>query len=101
MSSERCWPSDLATLVSFILVFFFQAEDGIRDIGVTGVRRVLFRSAASSLTSFLSRRMGVSPTSCEMSSATRRREASVILVRTLQGTEAAAERQLSAEERRF
>src|SRR3712207_9219331 len=23
---------------------FFQAEDGIRDIGVTGVRRVLFRS---------------------------------------------------------
>src|SRR3712207_984700 len=24
--------------------FFFQAEDGIRDIGVTGVRRVLFRS---------------------------------------------------------
>src|SRR3712207_9426242 len=26
------------------LFFFFQAEDGIRDIGVTGVRRVLFRS---------------------------------------------------------
>src|SRR3712207_5676514 len=25
-------------------VFFFQAEDGIRDIGVTGVQRVLFRS---------------------------------------------------------
>src|SRR3712207_8614508 len=24
--------------------FFFQAEDGIRDIGVTGVQRVLFRS---------------------------------------------------------
>src|SRR3712207_7713342 len=24
--------------------FFFQAEDGIRDIGVTGFRRVLFRS---------------------------------------------------------
>src|SRR5947209_862925 len=29
-----------------IFVFFFQAEDGIRDIGVTGVRRVLFRSQA-------------------------------------------------------
>src|SRR3712207_428924 len=27
--------------------FFFQAEDGIRDIGVTGVRRVLFRSQLS------------------------------------------------------
>src|SRR5258707_2907028 len=26
------------------LYFFFQAEDGIRDIGVTGFRRVLFRS---------------------------------------------------------
>src|SRR5699024_9929415 len=26
------------------LVFFFQAEDGIRDRNVTGVRRVLFRS---------------------------------------------------------
>src|SRR5688572_32573901 len=25
-------------------VFFFQAEDGIRDLTVTGVRRVLFRS---------------------------------------------------------
>src|SRR5260370_23353219 len=25
-------------------VFFFQAEDGIRDSSVTGVRRVLFRS---------------------------------------------------------
>src|SRR6266498_2005458 len=25
-------------------VFFFQAEDGIRDADVTGVRRVLFRS---------------------------------------------------------
>src|SRR5258707_9752361 len=30
-----------------IFFFFFQAEDGIRDIGVTGVRRVLFRSPAS------------------------------------------------------
>src|SRR5438445_5769185 len=29
---------------SSILFFFFQAEDGIRDIGVTGFRRVLFRS---------------------------------------------------------
>src|SRR2546430_17464378 len=26
--------------------FFFQAEDGIRDLTVTGVRRVLFRSRA-------------------------------------------------------
>jgi len=28
-----------------VLFFFFQAEDGIRDIGVTGFRRVLFRSS--------------------------------------------------------
>src|SRR3712207_7008553 len=27
-----------------MIFFFFQAEDGIRDIGVTGVQRVLFRS---------------------------------------------------------
>src|SRR2546422_11744043 len=27
-----------------IYFFFFQAEDGIRDVAVTGVRRVLFRS---------------------------------------------------------
>src|SRR5687767_15384206 len=33
------------TLVLFIIFFFFQAEDGIRDKLVTGVRRVLFRSA--------------------------------------------------------
>src|SRR5256885_10547502 len=26
------------------MIFFFQAEDGIRDYKVTGVRRVLFRS---------------------------------------------------------
>jgi phenylalanyl-tRNA synthetase alpha chain len=26
------------------VVFFFRAEDGIRDIGVTGVQRLLFRS---------------------------------------------------------
>src|SRR2546422_1671327 len=31
-------------LISFFF-FFFQAEDGIRDVAVTGVRRVLFRSA--------------------------------------------------------
>src|SRR5258707_2040624 len=30
--------------VQLAFFFFFQAEDGIRDIGVTGVRRVLFRS---------------------------------------------------------
>src|SRR2546430_13494814 len=27
-----------------LIFFFFQAEDGIRDLTVTGVRRVLFRS---------------------------------------------------------
>src|SRR3712207_4310498 len=32
-----------------MLAFFFQAEAGIRDIGVTGVRRVLFRSQAEGL----------------------------------------------------
>src|SRR5205809_1414712 len=26
------------------IIFFFQAEGGIRDVAVTGVRRVLFRS---------------------------------------------------------
>ena len=31
------------THVMFVF-FFFQAEDGIRDIGVTGVQTVLFRS---------------------------------------------------------
>src|SRR5215467_14819641 len=30
--------------VFFVFFFFFQAEDGIRDYKVTGVRRVLFRS---------------------------------------------------------
>src|SRR5688500_19594544 len=30
------------------MIFFFQAEDGIRDYKVTGVRRVLFRSSAVS-----------------------------------------------------
>src|SRR2546430_286172 len=29
---------------AFKLLFVFQAEDGIRDLTVTGVRRVLFRS---------------------------------------------------------
>src|SRR5205085_5542586 len=28
----------------YVFSFFFQAEDGIRDLTVTGVRRVLFRS---------------------------------------------------------
>src|SRR5690606_40899645 len=31
--------------------FFFQAEDGIRDFHVTGVRRVLFRSLSQTETS--------------------------------------------------
>src|ERR1041384_8435629 len=32
---------------SFVGMFFFQAEDGIRDKLVTGVRRVLFRSGTT------------------------------------------------------
>src|SRR5438046_7703496 len=32
------------TTTEFYVFFFFQAEDGIRDWSVTGVRRVLFRS---------------------------------------------------------
>src|SRR2546425_3967215 len=32
------------SVVSLVFFFFFQAEDGIRDKLVTGVRRVLFRS---------------------------------------------------------
>src|SRR5699024_11574744 len=32
----------------FCFLFFFQAEDGIRDRNVTGVRRVLFRSSSDS-----------------------------------------------------
>src|SRR3712207_6999072 len=31
-------------MLEWVNVFFFQAEDGIRDIGVTEFRRVLFRS---------------------------------------------------------
>src|SRR5947209_17907697 len=37
-----------------VFFFFFQAEDGIRDIGVTGVRRVLFRSTSFGLSQVLS-----------------------------------------------
>src|SRR5438445_7479156 len=32
-------------ILVFVFFFFFQAEDGIRDIGVTEFRRVLFRSS--------------------------------------------------------
>src|SRR5262249_59959210 len=32
--------------VCLLFFFFFQAEDGIRDWSVTGVRRVLFRSSS-------------------------------------------------------
>src|SRR2546429_2401852 len=35
----------LLIIYSLIVFFFFQAEDGIRVVAVTGVRRVLFRSA--------------------------------------------------------
>src|SRR5438445_10867659 len=34
----------LFTFPFYYFFFFFQAEDGIRDIGVTGVQSVLFRS---------------------------------------------------------
>src|SRR5437762_11804122 len=37
---------------TFFFVFFFQAEDGIRDTSVTGVQTLLFRSA------FRARRLG-------------------------------------------
>src|ERR1022692_2413515 len=40
----RCCSFLLLILVFFFFFFFFQAEDGIRDYKVTGVRRVLFRS---------------------------------------------------------
>ena len=36
--------SSVSVFFFFFLCFFFQAEDGIRDRDVTGVRRVLFRS---------------------------------------------------------
>src|SRR5688500_19276700 len=41
------YPSDKSISYTFsVLFFFFQAEDGIRVYKVTGVRRVLFRSAS-------------------------------------------------------
>jgi len=36
-------------IVDGVVFFFFQAEDGIRDIGVTGVQTVLFRSPKKKL----------------------------------------------------
>src|SRR6266550_8253643 len=36
---------------AFVRFFFFQAEDGIRDVAVTGVQRVLFRSVRTVLAS--------------------------------------------------
>src|SRR5204863_6572703 len=36
---------DSLLYVNLFVFFFFQAEDGIRDLYVTGVRRVLFRSS--------------------------------------------------------
>src|SRR2546429_1451339 len=41
--SMAIWRQISPTLAMSIF-FFFQAEDGIRDVAVTGVRRVLFRS---------------------------------------------------------
>src|SRR5258706_10365367 len=37
---------DFGQSLEFLLFFFFQAEDGIRDWSVTGVQTVLFRSLA-------------------------------------------------------
>src|SRR3712207_8941270 len=39
--------NSLCIVVDDRIFFFFQAEDGIRDIGVTEFRRVLFRSAGT------------------------------------------------------
>src|SRR3712207_7770945 len=36
------------TATSIVFLFFFQAEDGIRDIGVTGVQTCAFRSIRAS-----------------------------------------------------
>src|SRR5947209_13874319 len=52
-------------------VFFFQAEDGIRDIGVTGVQRVLFRSSTcgrSTMVSTLDTKTPVLMTLCRTQS---------------------------------
>src|SRR5690349_22130547 len=40
---SHCWSP-----LSLAFFFFFQAEDGIRDLYVTGVQTVLFRSAGPS-----------------------------------------------------
>src|SRR2546422_11503673 len=37
----------------FVFFFFFQAEDGIRDVAVTGFRRVLFRSRSGPMSGAL------------------------------------------------
>src|SRR2546429_204022 len=36
-------------IFNLVFFFFFQAEDGIRDVAVTEFRRVLFRSLANAL----------------------------------------------------
>src|SRR2546429_6293548 len=33
-----CWPGSVSRFVRMLRVFFFQAEDGIRDVAVTGVQ---------------------------------------------------------------
>src|SRR5476649_976457 len=43
-ASHLAWLVEVASLCGDVIFFFFQAEDGIRDHCVTGVRRVLFRS---------------------------------------------------------
>src|SRR6266849_3812019 len=53
-----------------------------------------YTAAAPAEASFFNCRIGVSPTSWEISSVTRKRELSMVFVLTLQGTEEAAERQL-------
>ena len=52
-----CLRSELMIMMFFFFLiffyfFFFQAEDGIRDELVTGVRRVLFRSSTFDLEKF-------------------------------------------------
>src|SRR5437660_5110744 len=55
-----CWCT-VADLKSLIFFFFFQAEDGIRDGHVTGVQRVLFRSACFEIYCDRSRSQPVTP----------------------------------------
>src|SRR6478736_9372121 len=50
--------------IARISCFFFQAEDGIRDLTVTGFRRVLFRSAGAALRGRAAAAEGPEPQHC-------------------------------------